>query len=476
MDFVSAVGEPFATPSSAIEDITKELKMRGVVYKPRIAEESLNAIINGAHRAKKITIIREIETPGFYFVDGKIVGTKVSINNPSTEDIRKCAEFLNELIAMSKHPETLISGIKWGIMSPFNFVLKQLSENGRERWLPWLYLDGHTQTSKTTDGQIILSIYRRQNSKTPFSSTNNVARLGKAISHDTFPRLIDEVKLDPKNHSELIEAIKHAVQGQRARTRLTKTYDEIHIAALSSCILTSNHQLPFDPALRRRFLRYYYPKDHKPSQEEINNFESFLKPGWNSLATLGDFAISYLMTNQEIITNEKNDWIVISKMILVELYKAANLNLPDWIDMFLDGNQNEDAEAEEEEIIRGFFKNKINGIFSRNYKSIVPWEEQKDDSSINKNRTIESRLNFCLDSQLIPFLRRKNSNSSEILITKDILNEIRNYNISSIQHLTDLAVLLGADHKPTKVDRKPKRALIIELSKLIDFIEKDPSK
>lgn len=118
-----------------------ELNKRGLTYKPRIAEESLNAIINGAHRAHKITIIREIETPGFYFIDGKIVGSNIEIRQPSTKEIRKCAEFLNELISRSKHPEMLVTGIKWGILAPFSFVLKQLSENSRERWIPWLYLD-----------------------------------------------------------------------------------------------------------------------------------------------------------------------------------------------------------------------------------------------------------------------------------------------------------------------------------------------
>ena len=52
---------------------------------------------------------------------------------------------------------------------------------------------------------------------------------------------------------------------------------------------------------------------------------------------------------------------------------------------------------------------------------------------------MESRLNFCLESQLISFMRRKKTNSSEILITKDILKEFRDADISSIQHFTDLS-------------------------------------
>ena len=39
IDFISSVGQLFTIPPGTVEDITKELKMWGVVYKQRIAEE-----------------------------------------------------------------------------------------------------------------------------------------------------------------------------------------------------------------------------------------------------------------------------------------------------------------------------------------------------------------------------------------------------------------------------------------------------
>ena len=77
--------------------------------------------------------------------------------------------------------------------------------------------------------------------KIGLGSVDNIRRLGEAISRSTFPVLIDEVKLNPKIQVELIEAIKHSVQGETARTRLTLTSKPIHIPALSPCIMTSNH-------------------------------------------------------------------------------------------------------------------------------------------------------------------------------------------------------------------------------------------
>lgn len=341
--------------------------------------------------------------------------------------------------------------------------------------MPWLYLDGYTKTSKTTDGKIVLAIYRRQKDVVGLSSANNIARLGQAISRDTFPKLIDEVKLDPKIQGDLIEAMKHAVLGQIARTKLTAASEPVDIYALSPCIFTSNHQLPADPALRRRFLNYYYPKDDKPTEDEIRVFQSFLNNGLNSLGVLGDFTINYLLQHQDLITDNKNDWRAIAKIVLLEFHKTAGMDLPDWIGIISDGNQFEDAELEQEEIIRGFFQKKINEIFSRNYKSIVPWEDQKVDSSITMYKTIQSRLNFCLDNQLISFMLRKSTDSSVILIKKDVLKELRYVDISSIQYLTDLAGLLGAEYKNTKIGCKQIRALNVPVAKLIDFIEKDPS-
>ena len=74
---------------------------------------------------------------------------------------------------------------------------------------------------------------------------------------------------------------------------------------------------------------------------------------------LGDFTISFLLQNQEIIINDENDWRIIAKMVLAEFHKAAGLDLPNWINMISDGNQFKDAETEEEEIIAVFFRKKL---------------------------------------------------------------------------------------------------------------------
>jgi hypothetical protein len=473
--FVTPGGESFTTQPKPLNEILLELKMRGLNYMPRIAEESLYAIINGAQRAQRVSVVRQIEKPGFYYIDDKIVASNVTMHQPQSDEIKRCAEFLNELVSRSKHPEILATEIKWGILAPFSFVFKQLSDGGNERWLPWLYLDGYTKTSKTTDGKLLLAIYRKQKNKRSLASADNVARLGAVISHETFPQLIDEVKLDPKMQSNLIEAIKHAVQGQTARTKLSITSEPIDIHALSACIFTSNHQLPSDLALRRRFLNFHYPKDDKPTEDEISEFQSFFNSGRDSLGTLGDFAINLILSNQGLITNDSNKWQMIGKAILEEFYKGANLSRPDWIDMIAIGNQIEDVEVEEEQIVKSFFMKKINETYSRNYRSIVPWGEQQIDAVTNKYASLEMRLNFCLDNQLISFMRRKSKSPGDLLITNDILKELRDTDINFIHTLADLGNMLGAEIKPAKVDRKTARSIILSVAKLIGVIASEPS-
>jgi hypothetical protein len=113
--------------------------------------------------------------------------------------------------------------------------------------------------------------------------------------------------------------------------------------------------------------------------------------------------------------------------------------------------------------------------YSKHYRPIVPWKEQQIDSVINKNGSIDMRLNFCLDNQLISFMRQKGTNSGDILITKDILKELRDTGIDFIQTFTDLGRMLGTEIKPTKVDRKAARSIILSVEKLIGFIDPDLS-
>ena len=67
------------------------------MYKVRAAEEALPAILNAYYREGKMTVKREIETPGFYLINNKIEAYKAEHKQPTEEEIRKCAALLISL-------------------------------------------------------------------------------------------------------------------------------------------------------------------------------------------------------------------------------------------------------------------------------------------------------------------------------------------------------------------------------------------
>ena len=160
--------------------------------------------------------------------------------------------------------------------------------------------------------------------------------------------LINEVQLNDDRQKQLVETLKHAVQSQTARARLMSRSVAEYISALSACILTSNDLPPQDPAFRRRIIPIYFSKEDEPSQEEIEQFNALLQTGLDILGILGDFAANYILENQEILINSKSNWIDIAQHILVEFFKTAGKEVPEWIDYFVQETQVQDAALEQD--------------------------------------------------------------------------------------------------------------------------------
>jgi hypothetical protein len=80
--------------------------------------------------------------------------------NNDVERILACISLLEELCKRWKKG-VFPTIIKWSIISPFSYILKQ-----NNKWIPFLLLYGWSNAGKTTLGKIILSIWRKYTSKT----------------------------------------------------------------------------------------------------------------------------------------------------------------------------------------------------------------------------------------------------------------------------------------------------------------------
>ncbi|PWU80466.1 MAG: hypothetical protein DLM72_12090 [Candidatus Nitrosopolaris wilkensis] len=447
-----------------IEEILAELKSKGLVYKTKAAEEALPAILNAYYRENKMIIKSELETPGFYLENDKIVSYKTDQKEATQDEIKQCADLLNDLSNRYNRKEIFATVVKWALIAPFSYVLKQMQHD--DRWLPWLYFHGWTNTGKTTTGRIALAVWRKNKDRKKhdigFASVDNIARFGRAVCYNTYPILINEVQLNDERQKQLVEALKHAVQSQTARARLSTKSTAEFIAALSPCILTSNPAPPEDPAFQRRIIPIHYSTDDEPSAEERARFNTFLKDNIDKLGTFGDFAVNYILNNQETIFT-KSDWKDIATELLKAFFKAAEKEVPAWIYDFVQESQVQDIAEEQEQIIRGFLTKVVNETYTRNYRALTSSADQA-----HENNDFENRLLFCLDKDLISFLKRKST--GEVLIMHDIVKEMKAQRINHISNLAELGRRLQSEVKATKLGGNTVRLVAIPIQKFIDFV------
>jgi len=98
------------------------------VYDNRAAEKVLPAILNGYYRDNKMEIRSELETPGFYLIDGKVQVYGYRPRDYTQQEVIQCTKLLDDLVTRYKRPEIFASLIKWGIIVPFSYVLKQMKD------------------------------------------------------------------------------------------------------------------------------------------------------------------------------------------------------------------------------------------------------------------------------------------------------------------------------------------------------------
>jgi hypothetical protein len=190
--FTTNTGKKVSIGPRTIEEIVSELREHALVCTSRGASEALSIIINAFINDNKIKINDEIEAPGFYYIDGKLRCYHINYTGqPSKKQLQQCAEMLDILVTKYRRKEIIPTVVKWAIVAPFNYSLKQYTDDGS--WMPWLYPYGWTRTGKTTIGRIVNGIwgkYADRKHRIPFTSINSDAKFGFILSQTTYPILL----------------------------------------------------------------------------------------------------------------------------------------------------------------------------------------------------------------------------------------------------------------------------------------------
>ena len=477
--FSTHTGKKFTIGPKPLEEINAELREKALVYMSRGASEALAVIVSAFAKDKKMVINTEVETPGFYLINSgdttnsKIVAYKTNHPKPTLQEIQRTVDLLDELSSKYNSKEIFATVIKWSIVAPFGFVFKQ----HKGTWIPWLHLYGHSGTGKTTLGDISTSIwgkYLDKNYKIPYTNIDTVPKFGEVLSKSTYPIIVNEVgALNDDRHRPLVEMFKNAIETQTARSKFIRKIIYTEIPTLCECILTGNTQPPLDSGYRRRVILMQFTRNEEHSEQDTQLFEQLMAERVKSdLYILGDFAANYILDNQRqiILDSKVVDWKLVSREILVEIYKAAGKSQPEWIDYFVQETQLIDSKEETDLILRSFFINIVNELYNKHHRSIDYTSKIAEATEV-PNLPFSHRLNFCLQHRLIPFLNPA-IKETEIVITSDLMQELRRLKLDCcISSVAEIArIIPGFEYGQKKLGRRNVRAAYGNKLKLIEFL------
>jgi len=477
--FITQSERSFTIGPKTLDEIVYCLKDRSLIYMTTKATEALSIIINAFERNGKVIVKNDMETTGFYFLDGKIKHYNNSNNNHpklTLDQIKKCCELLEILQTKFKNKDVFPTLLKWSIIAPFDYVIKQV----HKKWIPWLYPYGWSNTGKSTLGDICCCIWNRYQDKDsilPFTAVDTKARFGEALSKSTYPIVINEVAQlnDENRNKDMVEMYKTAITDTNARKKFVNKTTYTDIPSFSPCILTSNSIPPSDTGFRRRIIPIVFTEKDQFSAEEIEDFKKlFDQRIKHELRYLGDFTANYIMEHKEFLLDGKKDWKEIAEIIFTEIYKAVQKEpLAEWIKYFVKENQMADSKEDVELLFRSFLINKVNETYNKYYRNIEKIIITNSDSNVEvPNLQFSSRLDFCLKHNLIPFLNpiKINDKNNLIAITSDLVHELKKKipQISSLYEVT--AIINGFEYGQKRIGEKNIRVAYGTKKQLLDFL------
>ena len=453
------LSKPLHIGPATLQDIIDRLRLEGLVYHKRLVDDVLSAIIQAYIKRGKAEVREEIESPGFYLVDGKIASIRWEAKKVSKKELKEALELLNELAEkwFAHAKDRFATVVKWGLVSPFAYCYKQ-----RGRWIPWLYLYGASYTGKTTLGEIILNMWDLSSAhRKSGSSIDTVPRLGYVLSSSTFPILVNEPGV-AITREDVIEVMKSAIESTIARGKFVRgTYTEV--PALATLVLTSNRTIPKDDALLRRVLVLRFTFGERISPTRAREFEKQVKPRLKCLKAIGYWVAERVVSEPKLL---EIDWKDLAEKLLVEMFTTAGMKVPEWVK--LNYEYEEDIYEDLKEAIRSYLVRRVNEEYSRFVGKVVVETEGRIEAHQRSDIEFDERVKIVLEKRLLPWAIISGEN---VYFTSDFAREIRSI-IGDLGGLQSIAELLGWKYsRGFTVNGRKLQAMKVHIDELISFLK-----
>lgn len=452
--------KPLVVGPALIEEIADRLRAEGLVYCNRLINDVLSAIVNAFIKRGKAEIRAEIESPGFYIVENKLVAVNYEISEPKSEELKEALLLLNELAeSWFKHAiDKFATVIKWGAVAPFSYAMKQ-----RGRFLKWLYLYGDSATGKSTLARVVLRIWGldSKHEKTG-ASIDTPARFGYVVSSTSFPVLINE-PAGALAKEEIVEMLKNSVDGTIVRGKYVRgTY--VEYPALAPIIFTSNKYIPQDDALLRRFYVLSFSYGEKIPPEKQVEFKEKIEPRLELLKEVGKCIAKQVVDDLALLDK---DPLEAGAILLAKCYEFAGLQPPQWISL----KYEDDSADISSDLIVEFkerLKKYINDSFAKYVSRVIEVREEEERASFISvdSFDIERKIRILLEKNALVGIRAKDNN---IIINRSLLDEL---GLSKI-NLKSLAEMLGWEYNRKYTERvgRKKQGFAAIITSVEDFIE-----
>jgi hypothetical protein len=446
-----------------LEEFITIVRNEGLVVSNQKIRDAVSKCLSSLILAEKVKQKEELGLPGFFYneTEKKLSISKIKAKEVEKEKIRETLLFINELIEVhfSHVKEKAATTAKWFIIAPFSFYLKQQGKNPKG-----LYLYGASGTGKSTLCRLFLHFYTdfHLTDERTGSSIDTIARLGSTISSSTFPEVISE-PMGAFEKDDIREAIKNAMTNIIARSKYVMGQFS-QIPALANLAFTSNHYLPNDDALLRRF--WIIPFSYSEKPEENVEFAEVKKKAEKLLPFIGHFLVQNLNEVEKALSGFHDEtWLDAAEKIWKMLYEKAELKVPEWVAY----------KVESEFTFKEFEDEKRFAIIS-NIKERVLKELDKlrflDENERDFRGDVKEKIKILLEKQMINFVIVKNNNA---YLTTEVLNVLKE-KIPNLKILAELLKYPCKTHAFRKGSRVIKiRVIQIPLEEFIDIIFPDSS-
>jgi len=467
-------GATFTTDTMLIPEIETYLENHAYVLSPKQLRGTVAAIIQISVDNNIAVIKNEIETPGFYWNSEteQIDVIDYKYESPTIDEIKKSLDLIEDIKSFFTGQEAkLATTLKHALIAPFGFAKKQMNLP-LEQLIPYLYHYGKAGSGKTTIARIGTYFWGEPSSENDIggSEFDTIARLGAQVSKSTFLLIVNEPDTVFKRPT-LTETMKTCVERTNARRRFEgKTFQTI--LSLATVQFTSNHALPNDEGLARRFLQILYSHSEKKTDDEK---EAFMKKyridqpavcKFHDLKPLANFCLDYIRGNPEVL---RLGWKELANKIIIQAYIRCQRNVPEWLLDYVESVTLDDLDDEETEELRMFFVDEINSKTGKVYAD--EYESPEDiTGGVKGYDAFHKRVFDVINERQIPYMVMHHAGNGHdyVCFTMGLKKALHNAN-QACYNVKSIAELLGWDYKTVKLP-KPTKVMVIRFDKFLKFL------